>query len=205
MAGVFGAFDRLSSLTEEEAAALAEQMENQRNSELNSLSKSLAAARAKRGISLGPIGTQKNSFNSPFGAVPNASALGVVNGAAVNPPTELDDLQGVQERGYTQASAPPGIGPRDIAEIEQALNDLDARSEAAEAADRARAKAVAGLNDKANLEAALDSIADVPQALGTVDALSAVGPVGFDAAIDMANNEAAIDEQSAKLGDDVNR
>lgn len=246
MAGVFGAFDRLSSLTEEEAAALAEQMENQRNSELNSLSRSLAAARAKRGISLGPIGTQKNSFNGPFGAVPNASALGVVNGAAVNPPTELDDLQGVQERGFSKASAtatPPGIGPRSLSEIEQSLAEIDARAQASaaayenalsgahteralsaigmtpdlsvEAAEANKAAALnetveglpsiesaladleASLNDTANVNAALDSIGSVPAALGTVDAISAVGPVGFDAAIDMANTEAALGQTEA--------
>ena len=197
--GVFGGFDRLSGLTDEEAAALAQQqMENQRNAELNSLSESLAAARANRGISLGslgPIGTQKNSFNSPFGAIPNANALGVVNGAAVNAPNKLDDLEAVQERGFAEASVP--AGPRSRAEIEQALAELEALSQAAEAADKARAEAVAGLNDRANLEAALNSIGSVPSALGTVDALSTVGPVGFDAAIGMANTEAAMAEAEA--------
>ena len=52
-------------------------------------------------------------------------------------------------------------------------------------------------NNEANLEAALNSISSVPAALGPVDALSAVGPVGLSAAIEMANFEAAMAKAEA--------
>ncbi len=228
MAGLFGSLDNLIGLTDEEVAALAAEIEaNERQGQLDSLSSRLGAARANRGIAdfqdLTPVPANKNSFNTPFGAVPNANAYGVPSPVQQDP---LDSLNpnNAQTRSRHQASMRGIEGAFAAQEAKKSEEQLDALRAAlgTQRAERDLARAVDSLNEQAsnrqsindvtNTIAALDAIADVPN----IDALDALGAVSEDsiAASDIAAALDAIgitppefgeiaEAQTTDIGDEV--